>query len=62
MSITLLSNSWKQHSNILPTDEAGNKNLEVFLEALKAGKSVNEKIVALVGKKDILDIHACIEI
>ena len=47
MSVTFLSNSWKQHFDFISTDEEGNKNLEAFSEALRTGKKAREKLVVL---------------
>ena len=40
----VLSNSWKQHFGLLPGDNAGNKNMKAFTDAMASSNNQSQKI------------------
>ena len=40
----VLSNSWKQHFGLLPGDDAGNKNMRAFTDAMASSNNQSQKI------------------
>ena len=40
----VLSNSWKQHFGLLPGDDAGNKNMKAFTDAMASSNNQSQKI------------------
>ena len=52
------SNSWKLHFDSLPTDEAGNKNMQAFSSSMEAGNPNGAKLAAFTGNPDVVLLGA----